>query len=157
MYSLILIYYNKLDTCQGIDPDEFKSILFDICCINDDDTTQLLNTILILYQQHKAPSLFLQLNPHTSFLFFLNRCGYTHDILIDLLLEDDSNFLEFFYRYIIYAIEDINTLKQCLGKEEEEMFIQLLNNTISVLMGDGFPYNTKPLIKRLIQLINVIQ
>lgn len=131
--------------------------LFDICCANDDDAVQLLDTILILYQQDSTSSLFLsylqaiEFNPHTFFLFFLSRCGNTHDIIIDLLLENDSEFLSYFHRYIVYATHHIQDLIAALT-DGEDTFLTILANTILVLEGDGLPYNTKPLVRRLVEL-----
>lgn len=140
---------------HDIDPLELKTMLFDICCANDDDTIQLLNTILVLFQQSSSTLIdFLQsidVTPHTLFLFFLSRCGNTHDIIIDLLLEDDSDFLSYFYRYIKYANQ--NHLHPLL---KQEPFLTILANTIIVLEGDGLPYNTKPLVKQLIRLEEVL-
>lgn len=130
------------------------TVLFDICCANDDDTVQLLDMTLVLYQQNTSTLLlsFLQeidINPHTLFLFFLSRCGNNHNIIIDLLLEDDSDFLSYFCKYLVYANENITSLMSAL---KDDTFSTIIANTILILEGDGFPYNTKPLIRRLIQL-----
>lgn len=131
--------------------------LFDICCANDDDAVQLLDTVLTLYQQNSTSKLFLsylqaiEFNPHTLFLFFLSRCGNTHDIIIDLLLENDSEFLPYFHRYVVYATHDIENLITAL-EDDEDTFLTIIANTILVLEGDGLPYNTKPLVRRLVQL-----
>lgn len=89
----------------------------------------------------------IDITPHTLFLFFLSRCGNTHDIIIDLLLENDSDFLSYFHRYIKFANQ--GHLHPSL---KEEPFLTILANTILVLEGDGLPYDTKPLVRRLINL-----
>lgn len=143
------------------DPLKIKTLLFDICCANDDDTIQLLDIVLTIYQQNTQNIVsFLQsidITPHTLFLFFLARCGDTHDIIIDLLLENDSEFLSFFHRYIMYTLADSWSFHETIDKEEkQETFLRILANTMLVLEGDGFPYNTKPLISRLGQLEDAI-
>ncbi|KAI9484099.1 MAG: hypothetical protein EXX96DRAFT_594560 [Benjaminiella poitrasii] len=135
---------------------EFKELLFDLCCVNDDDTIQLLDTILMLYQQPSSIecSSFLKsidINPHNLFLYFVYRCGSTHDILIDLLLENDSEFLAYFHQYIRYAINDIKHFKSSLNSTwiDLDTMQTIIANMVLILEGDGFPYNTKPLIRRL--------
>ncbi|KAI8063137.1 hypothetical protein BDF21DRAFT_347497 [Thamnidium elegans] len=136
---------------HGLDPLELKTMLFDICCANDDDTIQLLNAILTLFQRSSSTIIdflhSIDITPHTLFLFFLSRCGDTHDIIIDLLLEDDSDFLSYLYRYIKYANQ--GHLHPLL---KQEQFLTILANTVLVLEGGGLPYNTKPLVKQLVQL-----
>ncbi|GAA5807796.1 hypothetical protein MFLAVUS_001175 [Mucor flavus] len=146
-----LVLLTAMKDVHDLDLLELKTMLFDICCANDDDTIQLLNTILTLFQQASSTITdFLQsidITPHTLFLFFLSRCGNTHDIIIDLLLEDDSDFLSYFYRYIKYANQ--GHLHPLL---KQEQFLTILANTVLVLEGDGLPYNPKPLVKQLVQL-----
>lgn len=132
-----------------------KELLFDICCANDDDTVQLLDNVLSIYQQQRQDNaLFLStidINPHTVFLFFIQRCGNTHDILVDLLLENDSGFITYFHRYIIYATQHIESFKKSnsdLGNDLDTIQT-IIANTLLVLEGNGFPYNAKPLIRRL--------
>lgn len=111
--------------------------------------------MLSIYQQQQQDNaLFLStidINPHTVFLFFLQRCGNTHDILVDLLLENDSEFITYFHRYIIYATQHIESFKKSnsdLGNDIDTIQT-IIANTLLVLEGDGFPYNAKPLIRRL--------
>ncbi|KAI8094990.1 uncharacterized protein B0P05DRAFT_449446, partial [Gilbertella persicaria] len=130
-------------------------LLFNMCCANDDDTTQLLDTVLTVYQQDMYCMTLLQhiqVNPHSLFLFFLQQCGSTHDILIDSLL-NDSDFLAYFYRYVVYAHQDIHQFYAALVVlDMVNPFRWILRDTVRVLQGDGFPYNTKPLIRRLCML-----
>ncbi|KAI7903592.1 uncharacterized protein BX663DRAFT_507017 [Cokeromyces recurvatus] len=158
MNDLMIELKEVYDSCIK-SKNEFWEILFDICCVNDDDTVQLLDTILLLYQQLSSSSYYLSflksidIDPHLLFLFFLYRCGSTHDILIDLLLENDSEFLAYFHQYIRYTINHMLEFKYAL----ENSFIDLdtlqaiIANVLLILDGDGFPYNTKPLIRRLTQ------
>ena len=132
-------------------------LLFDVCCTNDDDTIRLLDTVLKIYQEQMHCVYVLQqinLNPHSLFLFFLYRCGSTYDILIDLLIDSSSDFLTFFHRYIIYACHDINQLYASFDDllVDLDTFQTIVANTLRVLDGGGFPYNTKPLMKRLLLL-----
>lgn len=134
-------------------PKQVKDLLFTIYCVNDDDTTHLLSTILSIYQQKESQCIEfwdnLHINPHSLFLFFIEQCGNTHDIIIDLLLENDSDFLSYFHRYIIYATNDIHQFKQ--QQKDIEVIQTIIANTLLVLEGEGFPYNTKPLINRLVK------
>ncbi|KAG0750223.1 hypothetical protein G6F62_002725 [Rhizopus arrhizus] len=146
---------DKAQEIYALNPSAFLPLLFDICCANDDDTIQILNTVLLLFQERPETHVFfesLQINPHILFTFFVYRCGSSHDILIDLLLENDSDFLSYFHQYIIYAQKDISTFKSSLTYIDLDTIQAILINTIRVLEGNGFPYNTKPLIKRLTQL-----
>lgn len=129
-------------------PREVKELLFTIYCANDDDTIHLLDKILTIYQQGQYKQLII--NPHSLFLYFLGQCGNTHDIMVDLLLENDSEFLMFFHRYIIFATQDIEQFKQEAGAQLE-VIQTIVAQLILVLEGDGFPYNTKPLIRRLLK------
>ncbi|KAL9547347.1 hypothetical protein MBANPS3_006206 [Mucor bainieri] len=132
-----------------------KELLFDICCANDDDTVQLLDTVLSIYQQaQQKNAAFLStidINPHSALLYFIQRCGNTHDIMVDLLLESDSGFIAYFHRYIIYATQHMDSFKKAnsdLGNDLDTIQT-IVANTLLVLEGDGFPYNAKPLIRRL--------
>lgn len=90
------------------------------------------------------------MNPHALFSFFLHTCGDTHAIIIDLLLDSDSEFLAWFHRYIRFAITDIDCLRKSL--DDKDGFLTVIANTILALEGGGFPYNTNPLVRRLVQL-----
>ncbi|KAI8386895.1 hypothetical protein BD560DRAFT_452473 [Blakeslea trispora] len=151
------------DTVQDIyddyvtDPMEPIELLFDICCANDDDAIRLLDTVLTIYQEQMHCVYILHqinINPHSLFLFFLHRCGSTHDILIDLLIDNSSDFLAYFHRYILYACRDTNQLYASFDDLiiDSDTFQTILANTLRVLGRGGFPYNTRPLMKRLLQL-----
>lgn len=150
-------FISEITDFAELDVENSMTALFDICCANDDDAVQLLDTVLTLYQQDSTSTQFLtylqaiEFNPHTFFLFFLARCGNTHDIIIDLLLENDSEFLSYFHRYVVYATHHIKDLVAAL-EDDQDTFLTIIANTILVLEGDGLPYNTKPLVRRLVQL-----
>ncbi|KAI8884663.1 hypothetical protein K501DRAFT_332478 [Backusella circina FSU 941] len=143
----------------------FIQLLFNTCCVGDDDTVQLLTAILEIYQllpvNSKDSSIramleTIDINPHVLFLHFLHQCGNTHSIIVDLLLEDDSNFLLFFYSYIKYTLTDIQVLKTSLSKVQGinvNTLHFIFTNTLRVIRGGAFPYNTKPLVNRLEQLL----
>ncbi|PHZ13656.1 uncharacterized protein RHIMIDRAFT_280089 [Rhizopus microsporus ATCC 52813] len=155
--EMIMQLADKVQEIYHLSSSEFLPILFDICCTNDDSTTQLLNTVLLLFQEHpsSAEVIFepININPHILFIFFIHRCGNSHDILVDLLLENDSGFLSYFYHYVVYTQKDIEAFKLALTDETDIYTIQaILANTIRVLEGGGFPYNTRPLVKRLNRL-----
>lgn len=98
----------------------------------------------------------ISINPHVLFLHFLYQCGNTHSIIVDLLLENDSNFLVFFYNYVKYTLNDIQGLKEGLDQIQginADTLVLIFTNTLRVIRGDAFPYNTKPLVKRLEQLL----
>ncbi|OAC98501.1 hypothetical protein MUCCIDRAFT_115421 [Mucor lusitanicus CBS 277.49] len=143
------------DLYKSMDTHDAKELLFDVCCANDDDTVQLLDTILSIYQQpQQQNAAFLStigINPHSVFLYFIQLCGNTHDIMVDLLLENDSEFIAYFHRYIIYATQYMDAFKKAnrdLGNDIDTIQT-IVANTLLVLEGDGFPYNAKPLIRRL--------
>lgn len=102
----------------------------------------------------------LGMNEHYMFFYFLYRCGNTHDIIIDLLLGNESNFLDYFIRYTAHARSFYFLV--LLQKLEEniptnvDIILDIFAKTILVLEGDGFPYNTEPLIKRLVALEDYI-
>ncbi|KAK4515058.1 uncharacterized protein ATC70_002668 [Mucor velutinosus] len=143
------------DLCKSNHIYDLKELLFDICCANDDDAVQLLDTVLSIYQQSQQQNVtFLStigINPHSVFLYFIQRCGNTHDIMVDLLLENDSEFIAYFHRYIIYATQHMNSFKKTSSDLGNDIDIiqTIIANVLLVLEGDGFPYNAKPLIRRL--------
>jgi hypothetical protein len=102
------------------------------------------------------------MSEHFLFLYFLYRCGNTHDILVDLLLGNDTNFLDYLTRYAAHASTDIFFVCLLLVIEEKDVpihvdiVLDILAKTILVLEGEGFPYNAEPLIKRLIALEDCI-
>jgi hypothetical protein len=57
----------------------------------------------------------------------------------------------------MYTLGDIECFfQEAAVQDKGEIFTRILANTILVLEGNGFPYNTKPLIKRLGQLEDLI-
>jgi hypothetical protein len=142
-------------------------VLFDICCANDDDTVFLLDTVLAIGQlrRKKFPMAFIQslgMTEHYLFLYFLYRCGNTHDIIIDLLLGNECSFLDYLTRYAAHASRDILFVSLLVIAEQKgipihvDIVLDILAKTILVLAGDGFPYDARPLIKRLMALEDCI-
>ncbi|KAG2195692.1 hypothetical protein INT47_012913 [Mucor saturninus] len=128
-------------------------LLFEICCANDDDTVDFMYTVLTIFKggdTHLLKS--LEITPHRVFLYFLKVCGGTHDILIDFLLDKDSEFLSFFIQYLKYAVEDGDVLLDILDEDERDRLLTVVVNITLVLEKDAFPYNTAPLLRRLVQL-----
>ncbi|KAI9259051.1 hypothetical protein BY458DRAFT_517622 [Sporodiniella umbellata] len=153
--DLLIPLTEKVQEIYSLCSQDFLDLLFDFCCASDDDTIDLLDKVLLLFQEQPQTHLFfhsLEMNPHTLFTFFLYRCGASYDILIDLLLES-NRFLSYFHRYLIYTAKDIQGFTASLiGVDLEECRL-IFKNTLRVLEGGGFPYNTKPLVKRLFFLI----
>lgn len=136
------------------DTETLFPFMFDLFCANDDDTIDLLYTILKIYKGGDTDLLnALDITPHRLFLYFLNQCGGTHDILIDFLLDKDMKFLTYFIHYVRYAAEHIDDLLQVLNElDAKDQFLTVMVKTMMVLQKGGFPYNTTPLVRRLNQL-----
>lgn len=150
----MIVTWKVQDLHRSYTSKEVTELLFSIYCVNDDDTIHLLHIVLSIYQQGQPQCIklldTLHINPHSLFLYFLHQCGDTHDILIDLLLENDSDFLAYFHRYIIYATTHIIDFKNELDNNLDTIQT-IIANTCLVLDGEGFPYNTKPLLVRLVK------
>ncbi|KAI8990811.1 hypothetical protein BDF20DRAFT_3794 [Mycotypha africana] len=130
---------------------EFIDIVYNIYCINDDGIVELLSNLLFFqYSDHRDFFKRLRLTSDVVFLRFLQICGSTHDIIIDLLLDSGSDqFLQFFHRYLILTTKHFEAFESAVKFLDFDLDIiaRIFEDTVHVLEGGGFPYNTRPLLK----------
>ncbi|CEP06847.1 hypothetical protein [Parasitella parasitica] len=75
-----------------------------------------------------------------------------NEIKVDLLLETDSGFISYFQRYIVYATQNMDAFKDAIHSNhytDLDTIQSIIANVTLVIEGIGFPYNAKPLIRRL--------
>ena len=106
----------------------------------------------------------LILNHYTShdfFLRFLISTGFNHSILLDLLISNETIFLEFLLNYCKYLEQDISQFFNICKKFDEKIlemncaeqiwkvFNNLSQSIQSLMEKNLFPYNATALIIRL--------
>ncbi|ORZ21584.1 hypothetical protein BCR42DRAFT_195733 [Absidia repens] len=161
--------------------------IFSICGSNDQVMVSLQIDILSIYlyleqQNDNAASsssplssspalsrtlapLLSRINPHTIFIYFLERTGMDYELVVDLLMSDETDMLLFLTRYLKYVErhtqEFVQAVDQVLGdadddsedEDEENSGIHsvmgLLYQVSAVLQSDIFPYNASVLARRI--------
>lgn len=99
---------------------------------------------------------------HDFFLRFLISTGFNHSILLDFIISNETNFLEFLLKYCKYLEQDISRFSIICKKFDEknsemencaERVLGVFNNLIQLIQSlmekNLFPYNATSLIKRL--------
>ncbi|CAB4425348.1 unnamed protein product [Rhizophagus irregularis] len=99
---------------------------------------------------------------HDFFLRFLISTGFNHSILLDFIISNETNFLEFLLKYCKYLEQDISQffiICKKFDKKNSEMencaeqvlrvFNCLIQSIQSLMEKKLFPYNATSLIKRL--------
>ena len=94
------------------------------------------------------------ISPNRLFIFFCQRTGMDHSLLVDLLLSNETEFLSFFVKYLKYVERDPHAFAEAVGEEE---ILDMLQNLKSVLQAGGFPYNPTYLINRLTNVIQLFE
>ncbi|CAO3614831.1 unnamed protein product [Cunninghamella blakesleeana] len=174
--------------------------IFNICGSNDQSTIKLqldiLNIHILLEQQsfmtvvtnsymswsNLFSPLFNHINPHKLFLYFLQRTGMDYELIIDLLISNETDMLLFLVKYLKFIEQHpstfINTFHQLFmhdkhnkyESEDEEIeeenddddetiysFISLLYQIINILQSNVFPYNASVLARRIYSVIQCLQ
>ncbi|GBB83309.1 hypothetical protein RclHR1_10030004 [Rhizophagus clarus] len=99
---------------------------------------------------------------HDFFLRFLISTGFNHSILLDFIISNETNFLEFLLKYCKYLEQDISRFSIICKKFDEKhsemencaervlgVFNDLIQLIQSLMEKNLFPYNATSLIKRL--------
>lgn len=90
------------------------------------------------------------IHPHYLFLHFCQRTGMDYELLLDLLLTDETNFLLFLLRYLKYVETDPQSFVSICDKQGQRNAVRtMLLQLRSAIMKPGFPYNAKPLVNRM--------
>jgi len=109
-------------------------------------------------------------HPHRMFICFLKHIGFDHLVLIDFLISNETNFVEYLLQYLRFVIQgqkhadcDDAGFKQHCPAVDPEGKIQLqsclsdLASTIERMTHKGlFPYNAAPLVSRLRQFLELL-
>ncbi|KAI9029655.1 lines N-terminus-domain-containing protein [Phycomyces nitens] len=110
----------------------------------------------------------MDISPHNVFLYFLYKTGMDHEILVDLLISNETDFLSFFVRYLKYIARQptdfVETCVNLLKSEDEdedstnglEIISSIFHNLVSVLESEGFPYNPTALKNRILYVTDYI-
>ncbi|KAI8144244.1 hypothetical protein BJV82DRAFT_608848 [Fennellomyces sp. T-0311] len=159
-----LIHYVSL-YCQKT--DDVLETLFELHGNNDEDAVNFQLDILNLYgkldladQTKKFDKIVKNIldtagiSPNRLFLFFCQRTGMDHSLLVDLLLSNETEFLLFFVKYLKYVERDPQAFAAALDDDD---VLDMLRSLISVLQSGGFPYNPTYLIHRLTNVINLFE
>ena len=143
--------------------DEALDVLFDLCANNDETLSRLQRDILDLYTRSLPEHLRLlftsmEITPHTLFLYFLNWTGFNHEILVDLLMSGETEFLEFFVKYLKYVHQEPQPFMAVLHeKQAAESVDGVLWRLVGVLTAGEFPYNPSVLVNRIHHVLEHIE
>jgi hypothetical protein len=112
-----------------------------------EDDQQLIDLLLLLLNH----SLFDSLSPIPLFYAFLESISFDTSLIIDYLISNETQFLEYFLR-ILKLYDSFSEL----DKNEKEKLESLLSDIYDLLIKyeKRFSYSIQPLIKRL-RLIKV--
>ncbi|CAO3639120.1 unnamed protein product [Cunninghamella echinulata] len=183
------LFLTSIDT-----PINLLEFISNICGSDDQSTIRLqldvLHIHLLLEQQQSMMKeksciswsnlfspLFNHINPHTLFLYFLQRTGMDHELIIDLLISNETEMLLFLVKYLKFIerhpttfITIFNQLIHDEYVEEEEVdeededeeehiytFISLLYQLTIILQSSVFPYNASVLVRRIHSVIQCLQ
>ena len=127
---------HTLASCIG--SARFFSLLFE----SDEDGFEFLYAALSVYNAfgEELPS---ELTPSSLFETFLSLILHDVDVLIDLLLSDLT-----FLAYLLGVLKTLRT-SSCLCTESRGALVELHSRVESLWKKGLFPYNPKPLLRRL--------
>ncbi|SAL95320.1 hypothetical protein [Absidia glauca] len=119
-----------------------------------------------------------QINPHTLFVYFLYRTGMDHELVIDLLMSDETDMLLYLTRYLKYVERHphdfITAIEQVLADEGSNYggdddddddddddgistVLGLLYQVWVVVRSDVFPYNASVLARRIYSVMECLK
>lgn len=91
--------------------------------------------------------------PHTVLDQYLCAIGHDHSVLVDFLINPETEFLEFLLRYLKLLKTEFQVAKSTLGPSSLKLVLLCFQRICSIISklhrAGGFPYNPSPLIKRL--------
>ncbi|RLN46592.1 hypothetical protein BBJ29_005689 [Phytophthora kernoviae] len=96
-------------------------------------------------------------DPDLLFADLVDMLGRDHLVLLDLLVSNETRMLEYFMRYLRYlsARWDHSKIKLQAGERLESVLSMLIRLRLEIdrLVAAGlFPYNAKPLTRRLLAI-----
>ncbi|KAI9497209.1 hypothetical protein BDB00DRAFT_868664 [Zychaea mexicana] len=163
--------------CQ--ETEDILDILFELHGNNDEDAVNLQLDILNLYEkltslssaQGNAQGLHNDIkhildtagiSPNRLFLFFCQRTGMDHSLLVDLLLSNETEFLLFFVQYLKYVERNpeifVYACNDFVAEDHpKEEVTDMLRGVMAVLQSGGFPYNPTYLINRLTNVLKLLE
>ena len=118
-------------------------------------------TSCISYRGNPFPELVSMLNPVYIFLEFLEACSKSSEVLLDLLVSNETSFLLYLLRFLKYIKSNFPMFQDsCKKWEEMGNGNNVLDNTMQVMIGlrkrierldtmKCFPYHIKPILRLL--------
>lgn len=91
-------------------------------------------------------------NPHTTFLIFLETIVFDHDVLLDLLVSNETSFLLYLLRYLKLLRRSWQDFQSHAGRRLDQSMTVLirLHFALDRLVDKNlFPYNISPVLKLL--------
>ncbi|KAI8341015.1 hypothetical protein BC941DRAFT_499646 [Chlamydoabsidia padenii] len=142
--------------------------ILDIHLCLDRHTRDRLSTSTSLFQLF-TPLLY-QINPHTMFIYFLYRTGMDHELVIDLLMSDETDMLLYLTRYLklveqhphafIEAVDQVLMDTNSNDDDEDDgihTVMGLLYQVWVVIRSDLFPYNASVLARRIDSVLECLK
>ncbi|ROT64797.1 protein lines [Penaeus vannamei] len=100
----------------------------------------------------QQPELHACVNPHTTFLVFLETIYLEHDVLLDLLVSNETSFLLYLLRYLKFIRRSWQEFASHCGHRLEEVMTVLIRLRFAIdrlVSKNLFPYNISPVLKLL--------
>ncbi|KAK3865372.1 hypothetical protein Pmani_002824 [Petrolisthes manimaculis] len=100
----------------------------------------------------QQPELHACVNPHTTFLVFLETVYLEHDVLLDLLVSNETSFLLYLLRYLKFIRRSWHEFASHYGRRLEEVMTVLIRLRCAIdrlVSKNLFPYNINPVLKLL--------
>ncbi|XP_050699025.1 protein lines-like [Eriocheir sinensis] len=100
----------------------------------------------------QQPELHACVNPHTTFLVFLETVYLEHDVLLDLLVSNETCFLLYLLRYLKFIRRSWHEFASHCGRRLEEVMTVLIRLRFAIdrlVSKNLFPYNITPVLKLL--------
>ncbi|KAI9323130.1 hypothetical protein BX666DRAFT_2108157 [Dichotomocladium elegans] len=161
----------KLVVRQDMSDLQLLEVILEIYGSNDEDAVNLQLDVLQMLKnlddrnevdsfKQSFKDILEATSPNRLFLCFCQRTGMDHELLVDLLLSNETDFLIFFVNYLKHlehnAEDFVNICCDILEQDIREA-VGMLHCLIHVLQAGGFPYNPSYLIHRVKLVLKLIQ
>ncbi|KAL1457534.1 hypothetical protein WDU94_007752 [Cyamophila willieti] len=105
-----------------------------------------------LYRDSASPELVRVLNPSLTFIQFLRTVSHDTDVLLDLLVSNETCFLLYLLRLLKYVRRNWSEFVTTCGRDLDDVMSVLIRLRFSIdrlVSKDLFPYNINPVLRLL--------
>ena len=105
-----------------------------------------------LFFSRQQPELHAWVNPHTTYLVFLECVYHDHDVLLDLLVSNETHFLLYLLRYLKFVRRSWHQFAIQCGRQTDRVMTVMIRLRIAIdrlVSKNLFPYNITPILRLL--------